>query len=356
MAVYKTIGLMSGTSLDGLDMVYAEFENLSDEWSFRILKSESLNYDSLWKARFAGIAQKQAVDFVQCHVDYGHYLGAQTKAFIRNNQLEVDVVGVHGHTVFHQPAMGFTSQIGDGSAIAALSEQLVACDFRSMDVARGGQGAPLVPIGDALLFSEYVARLNLGGFSNISFGGIDDLWAYDICPVNIIMNEICRKQGLEYDDKGNIARGGQVDRALLHQLNQLEYYQQQAPKSLGKEWLDEQIWPLLKTPYSDEDILRTLVEHMSDQIAASLGSSQLKPGKVLVTGGGAYNDFLMERIRVKTNFEIIIPEPQIVDMKEALIFAFLGLLRLLDQKNVLAKVTGARTASISGALYQGKLL
>lgn len=353
MRVYKTIGVMSGTSLDGLDIVYAQFEQVGLKWTYEMGVHESIPYDTHWQYRLSQLHKSTALEYVQCHVEYGHLIGNKIDDFIRKHHLDVDIVGVHGHTIFHQPSKGFTNQIGDGAAMAAVCHQLIACDFRSMDVARGGQGAPLVPIGDALLFNDYVARINLGGFSNISFGEIHEVKAFDICPLNIIMNEISRKSGLEYDDKGAIARGGRFNDILRQKLNQLDYYQKQGPKSLGKEWLDKQFWPLIDTSLSDADVLRTLVEHMSDQIALSLDSSIIGKGKVLLTGGGVYNDFLMERIQAKTEFEMVIPDPEIIEMKEALIFAFLGLLRLLDQKNILSKVTGAESASISGALYNG---
>ncbi len=353
MEKYCAIGVMSGTSLDGLDIAYAEFSYDNHKWNYVFGEFEELSYSKDWQKRLAEATKFTAEEFVKSHVEFGHLMGEKINSFINNNNLPVDVIGVHGHTTFHQPQLGFTSQIGDGSAVASITNKLVACDFRSMDVARGGQGAPLVPIGDALLFADYTARLNLGGFSNISFGGLDDISAFDICPVNIVMNEITRKRGLEYDENGKIARGGQVNEELLYQLNQLEFYHQTGPKSLGREWVDEYFWPCLSTQISDEDLLRTLVEHISDQIGNTLASSKRNPGKVLVTGGGAYNTFLIERIKAKTTFEIVIPETILVEMKEALIFAFLGVLRMLDQPNILNNVTGAKRASISGALYNG---
>lgn len=353
MKKYSAVGVMSGTSLDGLDITYAEFFFDGVVWSYQFGEYEEIPYPKQWQDRLSSLTKTTSLEFVKTHVDFGHYMGEKVYGFIEKNKLKVDVVGVHGHTTFHQPDLGFTSQIGDGSAVASRTGSLVANDFRSMDVALGGQGAPLVPIGDALLFSDYVARLNLGGFSNISFGDIDGIRAFDICPVNIVMNEITRKQGLEYDEDGNLARGGQVNQELLRQLNQLDFYRQKGPRSLGREWVDECFWPCLSTQITDEDLLRTLVEHVADQISFSLASSQNKSGKVLITGGGAYNSFLIERIKAKTSFEIVIPEPILIEMKEALIFAFLGVLRMLGESNVLSRVTGARKASISGALYSG---
>lgn len=353
MKKYKAIGVMSGTSLDGLDIANVEFSFDGQNWSYSFGEYEEIPFDKRWQNKLSQLPESKAVDFVKTHVDFGHFMGLKIQSFIERNNLDIDVIGVHGHTIFHQPELGFTSQIGDGSAVASRTEKLVACDFRSMDVARGGQGAPLVPIGDALLFSEYVARLNLGGFSNISFGDVNDITAFDICPVNIVMNEITRKQGKEYDEDGKIARSGQVNHELLYKLNNLDFYKQKGPKSLGREWVSEWFWPCLSTQITNENLLRTLVEHVAEQIAHSLASSKRKPGKVLVTGGGAYNSFLIERIKTKTSFEIVIPEPILIEMKEALIFAFLGVLRMLEQPNVLHKVTGASRASISGALYNG---
>lgn len=353
MKKYKAIGVMSGTSLDGLDMAYAEFSFDTERWSYQLGAYEEILYGKEWQDRLSKLSHETALEFVQTHVKFGHYMGELIHSFLEKNKLDVDVIGVHGHTIFHQPENGFTSQIGDGSVIASKTKNIVACDFRSMDVARGGQGAPLVPIGDALLFSDYVARLNLGGFSNISFGGLDDMTAFDICPVNIVMNEITRNHGLEYDEDGKMARGGQINQDLLNKLNQLEFYQQKGPKSLGREWVDKYFWPMIPNDMTDVDVLRTLVEHISTQIAICLESYGVKWAKVLVTGGGAYNGFLMERISSKTSMRMIIPEPSLVEMKEALIFAFLGVLRTLELPNTLSSVTGAKSASISGALYNG---
>jgi len=353
MTQISAIGVMSGTSLDGLDIAHAIFSYKDNAWFYALGEYQEINYNNAWRERLSLVTKSSAEEFVKTHVAFGHFMGKKIDDFVKRNNIQVDVVGVHGHTTFHQPKLGFTSQIGDGAVVASKTGLLVANDFRSMDVARGGQGAPLVPIGDALLFSEYTARLNLGGFSNISFGGVDDISAFDICPVNIVMNDITRKSDLEYDKGGEIARGGQVNQELLLKLNMLDFYHQSGPKSLGREWVDQYFWPCLSTQISDEDLLRTIVEHISDQIVFTLASSKKTSGKVLVTGGGAYNTFLIERIRAKTSYEIVIPEPILIEMKEALIFAFLGVLRMLEQPNILNKVTGAKQASISGALYNG---
>jgi anhydro-N-acetylmuramic acid kinase len=244
-------------------------------------------------------------------------------------------------------------QIGAGSAIAAGCKMPVICDFRSMDVALGGQGAPLVPIGDKLLFSQYEYCLNLGGFANISYDLSGKRIAYDICPVNIIMNPIAEKLGKPYDDKGSIARTGMLSKYLLNEMNQLPYFRQpvESPKSLGKEWVTGNIDPLFdQYEVEDNDLLNTICEHVAVQVARALESK--RDGKLLITGGGVYNDFLIERIRALLPLEIVIPDKKVIEFKEALIFAFLGVLRMRNEVNCLKSVTGAREDSSGGAVYR----
>lgn len=350
MKVYKTIGIMSGTSLDGVDIAYVEF--LKDEhWKFQLKQFTSVSYGNEWKNRLQNLSESSAFEFAKTHVAYGHYLGDLTSGFIKEHQLDVNLIASHGHTIFHQPDNGFTSQIGDGSAIAAETGCPVVCDFRSMDVSKEGQGAPLVPIGDALLFGEYKARVNLGGFSNISIGGLNNLHAFDICPVNIVLNSICNQIGKDFDKGGELARKGQIIDELLVQLNRLKYFKQNPPKSLGLEWVQQEIFPLLSSSFKEEDLLKTFVEHAAIQISSTLNKSFQEKDSCLFTGGGSYNSFLMERIRELSKSEIIIPSPDIIEMKEAIIFAFLGLLRFLGEENILASYTGASNNSISGAMY-----
>jgi anhydro-N-acetylmuramic acid kinase len=291
------------------------------------------------------------MEFAKTHAEYGHHLGMITKEFINNHHLEVDFIASHGHTIFHQPESGFTSQIGDGSAIVAETSIPVVCDFRSMDVARGGQGAPLVPIGDALLFGDHKARVNLGGFSNLSVGNANELQAFDICPVNIVLNHLCNRIGKAYDHGGELAKSGQIIPELLVKLNQLKYYQQLPPKSLGLEWVQKEVFPLLDSSEKVDDMLRTMVEHAAIQISKTINKYCSDKDSSLFTGGGSLNDFLMERIRDLSQSKIVIPNSEIIEMKEAIVFAFLGLKRFLGEENILASYTGASKNSISGALY-----
>jgi anhydro-N-acetylmuramic acid kinase len=352
MAIYKAIGIMSGTSLDGVDLASVEFEELDGKWTFTLSANESVPYPKKWQTKLSELTTASALDFVKTHVAYGKYTGSLIHNFIKKYDLSPDIIGVHGHTIFHQPKEGYTSQIGDGAAIAAITGQLIACDLRSMDIARGGQGAPLVPIGDQLLFNDYDARLNIGGFANISFQNGREMVAYDIGPANIILNTITRQMGKEYDDKGQLARGGVLQTQLLEKLNSLPYYYQTYPKSLGKEWVEENSIVFAPQNINHQDLLHTLVEHISVIIANELKA--IKSGRVLITGGGAFNEYLIERIQEKTPLEIVIPRRDIIEMKEAIIFAFLGVLRMLNRPNVLHQVTGADSASISGALYDGR--
>ena len=353
MNSYNAIGIMSGTSLDGIDLVEVLFEEINGQWKYTIAASEFIPYTKEWQRRLSSLMKATALEYVQTHNDYGRYTAEILMGFIKRFHIKADVIGVHGHTVFHQPDKGYTTQIGNPAIIAAEAKCMVVADFRSMDVARGGQGAPLVPIGDRLLFGDYSACMNIGGFANISLIIGDTQKAFDICPVNIVMNPIAENLGFPYDDKGLLAKSGVVDKGLLAKLNALPYYSAQLPKSLGKEWVDSYFSPLFPPKISHIDLLRTLLEHVSIQIASVLSSANIS--SVLLTGGGTYNDFLIQRIKEKTKVEIVIPSSRIIDMKEAVIFAFLGVLRLRNQQNILSEITGANNHSISGALYNGAI-
>jgi anhydro-N-acetylmuramic acid kinase len=261
-----------------------------------------------------------------------------------------DIIASHGHTIFHEPQKRIMFQIGDGAAIAAETGIDTVSDFRRLDIMLGGQGAPLVPIGDRLLFGDYDYCLNIGGFSNISFEKDGKRIAFDISPVNYVINHYSRQIGLEFDKDGEIAKKGKVDQKLLDELNALPYYNQDGPKSLGREWVEKIIYPMLESKGMKlEDMLRTYYEHAAMQIA-----KVAKNGKMLITGGGAFNKFLIERIDALTGCETVIPEKQIIDYKEALIFAFLGALYMADEASCLASVTGAKCDNIGGMLFKMK--
>jgi len=346
MTVYKAIGLMSGTSLDGLDICFANFWKENSSWKFEIIKAETIPYPKALEEQLRNSIYLSSQDLLALHSEYGFYLGEITKDFITKNQLsDIDLIASHGHTVFHQPQRKFTLQIGDGRAIKLQTQIPVIYDFRSQDVLLGGNGAPLVPIGDELLFSDYDACLNLGGFSNISFKINEERIAFDIAPVNIVLNKLVQEFCQDYDENGNLSRKGNINPQLLEKLNSLDFYALSHPKSLGIEWCNANIFPLF-SGIENLDVLATFTEHAAEQISKIFNIHQFN--KVLFTGGGTYNQFLIEKIKSKTNTEIIIPEKQIIDFKEALIFAFMGVLRLNNETNVLASATGSSHNHSSG--------
>lgn len=349
--VKTVIGVMSGTSLDGLDMCCVTFKYVDGKWDYSIIKAEDESYPEEIKEKLANAQNMTALQYAQFHSDYGIYLGERIREFIERNSLTPDLIASHGHTIFHQPGIRFTAQIGSGAGIAAETGVDCVCDFRTTDVALYGQGAPLVPIGDRTLFAQYDYCLNMGGFSNISFNENGIRSAYDISPVNYVMNHYTRSIGLEYDKDGEMARSGSVCGELLKKLNTLPFYSQKGPKSLGREWVEEEVIPLIDSyKISIEDKLSTFCEHVAIQIGG-----HIKGGKVLLTGGGALNKYLVERMRLNApQCEYYVPDPLTINFKEALIFAFLGMLYISDMPNCLASVTGAKFDCVGGALYKGR--
>lgn len=348
---YHVIGVMSGTSLDGIDLAHIHFSIENNKWEFKILESETIAYDSLWLNKLKNAVSFSKTELEKLNEEYTQLLGTIISEFIsKHNIKNLDAVCSHGHTILHQPQNGFTLQIGNLPEIAKYVNQKVVCDFRVQDVQLGGQGAPLVPIGDRILFYEYDICLNLGGFSNISFEQNGNRIAFDISPVNTVLNFYSNQLNLEYDDKGNIARSGNLNSNLLKELNALEYYKKSYPKSLGFEFVKETVLPLIeKYKISIEDKMHTFTEHIALQTSLILSK---KEGKILISGGGAYNDFIIERMQFYLpNIKIIIPDNKTIEFKEALIFALLGVLKLRNEINVLSSVTGAKHDHSSGYIY-----
>jgi anhydro-N-acetylmuramic acid kinase len=351
---WKVIGLMSGTSLDGIDLVFAKFTK-ENQYAFDILATETIEYSDLWKNKLKEAFGFSGEKLAQLDADFGIFLAEVINGFIEKNGLKnIDFVASHGQTIYHQPQLHYTTQIGNGAIISAETGLPVYCDFRKQDVALGGQGAPLVPIGDKYLFSEFEFCLNLGGFSNISFDKMTDRLAFDICPVNIVLNHYAEILGFAYDDGGKIARTGQLNKTLLAELNTLDFYIGEEPKSLGYEFVVEIIFPLInKYNLSVEDVLSTYIEHVAMQIGRVINkNSHSLKDRVLVTGGGAFNQFLIERTQAFTQAELFIPSKQIINFKEAIIFAFLAVLKSQEEVNCLKSVTGAKKDHSSGIYFK----
>jgi anhydro-N-acetylmuramic acid kinase len=350
---YNVIGVMSGTSLDGVDLAHIKFHK-DLNWNYEILETSTIPYSESWLKILKGAVGFSETELKKLDINYTNLLAQIIKDFISNFKIDdLDAVCSHGHTVLHKPELGYTLQIGNLPVISELTNQTIVCDFRVNDIQLGGQGAPLVPIGDKLLFSEYDYCLNLGGFSNISFDENQQRIAFDISPVNTVLNYYSNILSFPYDDRGLIAKSGNFNSDLFDKLNDLDFYKLSFPKSLGIEFVNEFIFPIIKSfIIPTKDIMNTFLEHIAFQISKVIYK---KRAKLLITGGGAYNDFLLERIKFYLpNIEVVIPDNKTIEFKEALIFAFLGILRMRNEINVLSSVTGAQKNHCSGLIFERK--
>ncbi|MCR9182787.1 MAG: anhydro-N-acetylmuramic acid kinase [Flavobacteriaceae bacterium] len=354
---YNVVGVMSGTSLDGVDLAYIAFAK-SNTWTYKIHKAVTITYPETWKKRLQNGVYLCDKDLLTLNKEYTQYLGGIIKRFISSidgippqAQLGtgIDAICSHGHTILHQLEKGVTLQIGNLPELADYVQQTVVCDFRVQDVALGGQGAPLVPIGDQLLFPEYEYCLNLGGFANVSYEDNNKRIAFDICPVNIVLNALAEKLGIPFDEDGQMAKKGRLIPELLQHLNALEYYNLSHPKSLGLEWVQKHIFPILdKTKASTEDLLHTFTEHIAIQLANTFKVNT----SVLVSGGGTYNWYLLERLKNQKKINLVLPSKELIEYKEALVFGLLGVLKLRGEVNCLASVTGAERDHSSGKIFR----
>ncbi len=359
---------MSGSSLDGLDIAYTHYQQSGPRWTYEIVHADCYGYSPAWKERLSAATLLSAADYCLLHTDYGRYVAEQVNHFIDSNALhhKVDLVSSHGHTTFHDPVRHMTAQLGDGAAIAAGTGLSVVSDLRAMDVALGGQGAPIVPIGEKLLLPGYQWLLNLGGIANLSARTGDQYIAFDVCPANRILNLLAEELGKDYDEDGRIAASGQIHSGLLDELNALDYYKQPYPKSLANEFGTGVVYPLIrKYRLPVEDALRTCVAHLCTQIALAVqkvekGIDRTAPDaqQLLVTGGGALNSFVvmeLEDLFRPMDIQVVVPEKNLLLYKEAVIMGLIGVLRWREEVNVLSSVTGARYDSINGALWLGNV-
>lgn len=358
--IYRAIGCMSGSSLDGLDIACVEFTETGGNWTCQVLAAACIPYDSGWMEQLRSAPHLGAEAYLVLHSAYGRYTGELVNAFIQQYQLQhtIHLVASHGHTVFHDPTRRMTAQLGDGAAIAAVTGLTTISDLRSMDVALGGQGAPVVPIGEKLLFPGYNSFLNIGGIANIAVHSAGHCLAYDVCPANRVLNLLASLNGKEMDEAGRMAAAGQVDANLLQKLNALPYYRKGYPKSLDNRFGTDVIFPMItEAGLTISDALCTYVEHIATQVSSALQQHQPLAAELLVTGGGAFNSFLVERLQQHlqpAGMKAVVPDMETVKFKEALIMALMGVLRWREAANVLPSVTGASRSSSGGALWIGE--
>jgi len=359
--VYKVLGLMSGSSLDGLDIAYVYLSEIRSQWTYEIMHAECIPFTDGWEEKLRHAQNLNVGDFLQLHTAFGHYLGQQCMSFIDRYHIEhqVHFIASHGHTVFHNPAMATTGQIGDGAAIAAVTSLPVISDLRALDVALGGQGAPIVPIGDKLLWSDYSYCLNIGGIANVTIKNSEEMLAFDVCPANQILNTLATKAGLAFDEGGKLAASGSLIPDVLDHLNNNEYYTLPAPKSLSNEQAIQMIFPtLLESNHTLPSLLHTMCVHIAMQVAAAVQHYSVinLPASLLVTGGGAFNSFLIQCLQEQLaplQVMVVVPDDKVVKFKEAVVMALIGTLRWREETNVYKSVTGASRDSISGALWMG---
>ncbi len=372
---YRVLGLMSGSSLDGLDLALCEFvvenENIS---SWKLLQADTLPFSEMWQSRLAHLPVQNAQVYAQTHVYFGHYMGELVNQFLKNisnDNLEnknIDFIASHGHTIFHFPNKRMTAQIGDGAALAAITGHSVISDFRTQDIAIGGEGTPLAPAADKYLFEGYDFYLNIGGIANISCNVNGKMIAFDIGGANQIFNRLANLVDLEYDDGGQLAAKGEIVNILLEEINATDYFSQKYPKSLDNQWVVQNLFKKY-FEFPDESIenkLRTAIEQLAQQTVKSVlqiieneGLTNDKKYKMLATGGGVFNLFLIKRMQTllseQLNIEIVIPEKEIIQFKEAILMGLLGVLRMENIPNCMASVTGAKRDTIGGAVYMGKV-
>jgi len=349
--IYRVSGLMSGSSLDGVDLALCEFTRDKGNWDFRILYAETIPYPAPMKMRLENCRNLELDDIMDLDGSLGEYFAGILNNFHSKLDIKPELIASHGHTLFHEPEKGISFQAGHGGIMADRTGMMVINDFRREDVEQGGQGAPLVPVGDMLLFGKYDACLNLGGFANISYDNSQkQRLAYDVGPANLALNRIAAMAGMDFDKDGNLAASGKIDPDYLKHLNTLEYYRKVPPKSLGKEWFHEVFIPHARTHLNLEDQMATMVEHIAIQLSSAVAMSCSK--NVLLSGGGSLNLTLLERFRFHTGSDIILPSHELVLFKEAMVFGFLGLLRKLGEVNCLASVTGGKSDLSTGLLHQ----
>lgn len=352
----KILGLMSGSSLDGLDIALVEFNRLNSKNSFILLEANTIAYPESLQRRLANAPLMSAKDMMLLEIDYTKAMSQIVQRWLRNSPFEIDYIASHGHTIFHFPKEGLTKQIGNGGVLAAHTKIPVICDFRNGDIALKGQGAPMAPIADRDLFPGHSMYLNMGGISNISIFKKNSIQAYDISPCNQLLNYLSQQKGKPYDLNGKWASRGKLNEALYHALGSNPFYKLKPPKSLDNQWIRENVFIVLDAfSIKLEDKMNTCVHFIVDHIIGEIQQFKNLKGKTLfVTGGGANNTFMIKMLKEKLDIfgiELILPLKEIIDFKEAILIAYAGFLRVLKENNMISQVTGAKRDSIGGCIY-----
>jgi len=351
MKQVKVIGIMSGSSLDGLDVDFSFFSETKAGWTYQNITSATISFPGELHSRLKNADQIFGKELTKLDIDFGNWVGKKIMEFCENCEQVPDLISSHGHTIFHEPENEFTLQIGSAQCIAQKTKLPVISDFRLKDIVKGGQGAPLVVIGEKLLLREYKSFLNLGGIANLTLFEEGKIKSFDIAPCNQVLNHFSKKLGLAYDAEGEWARRGAVDKEWLEYLKTVSYFKKNPPKSLANQFTSQYV--LKSYPTKTEDALNTYCYFLKYELEKWI--KNLLPGKqevpILATGGGAKNTFLMEVFNQSPFLDLIAADEHLVDYKEAMIFGFLGALRWFDQINILSAATGANSDSCSGTIY-----
>jgi anhydro-N-acetylmuramic acid kinase len=351
------LGVMSGTSCDGLDLALCRFVGEFPQVDFEVLSAHCFEYSAEWREKLQNAMHLSALDLTILEDQWSRKVANNILTFIEDAPEKPELIGFHGHTIFHQPHNGFTVQMGSGATLSRLTRIDTICNFRQQDVALGGQGAPLVPMGEKWLFVAYAGFMNLGGFSNVTQrieeeDGSETMIAYDVCALNIVLNKLCGELNLPFDAEGKIAARGSISSDLLIALNEIKYFQSGKKGSLGLEWVEKDVLPVIEQyretkSLSIETIIATFTEHCAIQC-----SNAMPDGRYLLSGGGTHNITLIDSIRKHSNAQIEVPNKLLNDFKEAIIFAFLAGLRASELPNTLTSVTGASRSGSNGAYYK----
>jgi len=345
-------GVMSGSSLDGLDIAIVHFSPNSD---WQLLWSYDIPYTPEWVSRLKNYHLLSSTEYVSLKFDFSRYIGELVGDALGDYSGNVDYVSFHGHTLLHLPEKGITEQIGNGGVLAAILNIPTITDFRTQDVTKGGVGTPLAPLVELNLFKGHDYYLNLGGIANITkLIDAAKLMAYDVCPCNQVLNYFSNQMGKDYDEGGEIARSGTINKNLIDYLNSIPYFDQNPPKSLDNNWIMNEVIPNFPAG-KIEDTLHTFCNWVAECIANEVEES--KASSLMVSGGGAHNTYFMECLTSRLsskNCELHLPSKEIIDFKEAILMSLMAYKYINGESNVLCSVTGASSDSIGGALYKIK--